>query len=108
MRTYNLENYLNILKEYPKTILNSEVLDNYDNLLEKLNINKLILNTESDTKKNKKYKFNKKSEDLLSSDKVVIFKERVITEKEDIDKVKDTIKGSLNKLTTKNYTQQKE
>jgi len=108
MITYNLENYLNILKEYPKTSLNPEVLKNYDNLLEKLNINKLVLNTESDTKKTKRYKLNKKSEDLLSSDKVVIFKERVITEKEDIDKVKDIIKGCLNKLTTKNYAQQKE
>ena len=108
MITYNLENYLNILKEYPKTNLNPEVLENYDNLLEKLNINKLVLNTESDTKKTKRYKLNKKSEDLLSSDKVVIFKERVITEKEDIDKVKDIIKGCLNKLTTKNYEQQKE
>ena len=108
MITYNLENYLNILKEYPKTSLNQEVLKNYDNLLEKLNINKLVLNTESDTKKTKRYKLNKKSEDLLSSDKVVIFKERVITEKEDIDKVKDIIKGCLNKLTTKNYEQQKE
>ena len=108
MITYNLENYLNILKEYPKTSLNPEVLKNYDNLLEKLNINKLVLNTESDTKKTKRYKLNKKSEDLLSSDKVVIFKERVITEKEDIDKVKDIIKGCLNKLTTKNYEQQKE
>ena len=109
MRTYTLEQFTDIAlnKNQSKNILSNDVLSIYDNLLKKLNINTRSVEYEQKERKNNKRPRNNKPE-LLSSGKVVDFKQKDIAEKTDYEKIMTNIRGTLNKLSSKNYNTQRD
>lgn len=109
MRTYTLEQFTDIAlnKNQSKNILSNDVLSIYDNLLKQLNINTRSVEYEQKERKNNKRPRNNKPE-LLSSGKVVDFKQKDIVEKTDYEKIMTNIRGTLNKLSSKNYNTQRD
>lgn len=109
MTAYTLDNFYEISGLLNRFILSEDVLKKYDKLVEDLNINITQIN-ENDIKEKKNYRKARqnKKQDLLTSDKVVEFKERVVTEKSFPEKTMENIRGCLNKLSSKNYSTQKE
>ena len=109
MRTYTLEQFTDIAlnKNQSKNILSNVVLSIYDNLLKQLNINTRSVEYEQKERKNNKRPRNNKPE-LLSSGKVVDFKQKDIVEKTDYEKIMTNIRGTLNKLSSKNYNTQRD
>jgi len=106
MITYNLTQFADIAANLNKHVLTDKVLSIYDNLLKDLNINTRLIENEQ---KEKKYKRHKNSKpELLSSGKVVEFKQKEVVEKTDYEKIMINIRGSLNKLSSKNYDSQTE
>jgi len=106
MRTYSLEDFADIASKFNKHVLTEDVLSVYDKLLKELNINTRALEYEQKEKRVKRQK-NSKPE-LLSSGKVVEFKQKEVIEKTDYEKIMINIRGSLNKLSSKNYDSQTE
>lgn len=106
MRTYNLDDFSNIASNLNKHVLNEDVLFVYDKLLKELNINTHAIEYDLKDKKYKRLK-NPKPEVLLSGKKVE-FKQKEVTEKSDYEKIMTTVRGALNKLSTKNYDTQLE
>lgn len=109
MRTYNLDTFNDILSNNHKITLPDDVLSIYDNLIKQLNINTQVTNDGEyrERRINKRTKYNKK-QDLLSSGKVVEFKERTNDEKVGSDKIMTDIRGIFNKLSSKNYDTQRD
>ena len=107
MRTYNLDDYNGILSTIPKVNLNEDVIRIYDDLLKKLNINTQPTNENEYRKINRKSRYSKKPE-LLTSDKVVEFKERTVIEKSGPEKIMINVRGCFNKLSSKNYETQRD
>lgn len=106
MLTYNLDDFSNIASNLNKHVLSEEVLLVYDKLLKDLNINTHVIEHDLKEKKYKRIKNNKS--ELLLSGKKVEFKQKEVTEKTDYEKIMTNIRGSLNKLSTKNYDTQLE
>lgn len=106
MITYNIDQFADIAVNLNKHVLNEKVLYIYDKLLKELNINTHVLEHEHKEKRVKRLK-NSKPE-LLSSGKVVEFKQKKVVEKTDYEKNMINIRGSLNKLSSKNYDSQTE
>mgnify|MGYP002640334007 CR=1 FL=1 len=104
MTTYNLEQFIDIASNLNKHVLSEDVLSIYDKLLKELNINTHTIESEQKEKRHKRPKNNK--HELLSSGKVVEFKQKETAEKTDYEKIMINIRGSLNKLTSKNYVTQ--
>ena len=107
MRTYNLDDYNGILSTIPKVNLNEDVIRIYDDLLKKLNINTQPTNENEYRKINRKSRYPKKPE-LLTSDKVVEFKERTVIEKSGPEKIMINVRGCFNKLSSKCYGTQRD
>ena len=106
MRTYSIEQFTDIASNLNKHVLPEDVLSVYDKLLKELNINTRIVEHEQKDKRYKRPKNNK--QELLTSGKVVEFKQKETVEKTDYEKIMVNIRGSLNKLTSKNYDTQSE
>ena len=104
MRTYNLEEFADIALNLNKHILPDDVLSIYDKLLKDLNINtRVIEHDQRDQReqKERRYKRPKNNKpELLSSGKVVEFKQKEVVEKTDYEKIMINIRGSLNKLSS--------
>ena len=109
MTAYTLENFYEIASTLSRIQLPDDVLHEYDKLMENLNIH-TGHSGDNDNKEKRIYKKSKhtRKQDLLTSDKVVEFKERVVVEKDIPEKTMENIRGCLNKLSSKNYTTQKE
>ena len=106
MITYTLDQFTDIALNLNKHILPDDVLSVYDKLLKDLNINTHTVEYEQ---KEKRYKRQKNSKpELLSSGKVVEFKQKEVVVKTDYEKIMINIRGSLNKLSSKNYDTQTE
>ena len=110
MITYNLNDYTNILLNNPNISLSDDVLSVYKTLVSNLNITTVTstssVRTDTETRDRRGgYRRNKntKRSDLLTSDKVVEFKQRSLVDEDGPEKLMITIKASLNKLTNKNY-----
>ena len=110
MITYNLNDYTNILLNNPNISLSDDVLSVYKTLVSNLNITTVTstssVRTDTETRDRRGgYRRNKntKRSDLLTSDKVVEFKQRTLVDEDGPEKLMITIKASLNKLTNKNY-----
>ena len=82
------------------------MLSVYDKLLKDLNINTRTVEYEQREKRYKRQKNNKP--ELLSSGKVVEFKQKEVVVKTDYEKIMINIRASLNKLSSKNYDTQTE
>ena len=106
MRTYSIEQFTDIASNLHKHVLTEDVLSVYDKLLKELNINTRIVEHEQKDKRYKRPKNNK--QELLTSGKVVEFKPKETVEKTDYEKIMVNIRGSLNKLSLKNYDTQSE
>jgi len=106
MRTYSIEQFTDIASNLHKHVLTEDVLSVYDKLLKELNINTRIVEHEQKDKRYKRPKNNK--QELLTSGKVVEFKQKETVEKTDYEKIMVNIRGSLNKLSLKNYDTQSE
>ena len=104
MRTYSIEQFTDIASNLNKHVLPEDVLSVYDKLLKELNINTRIVEHEQKDKRYKRPKNNK--QELLTSGKVVEFKQKETVEKTDYEKIMVNIRGSLNKLSSKNYDTQ--
>lgn len=109
MITYNLDSFNEILTNNYKIILPTDVLTIYDNLIKELNINTYTISDgeHKERRINKKPRYNKK-QDLLTSDKKVEFKDRTTVEKVGPEKIMIDIRGTLNKLSSKNYDTQRD
>ena len=110
MIAYNLNDYTNILLNNPNISLSDDVLSVYKTLVSNLNITTVTstssVRTDTETRDRRGgYRRNKntKRSDLLTSDKVVEFKQRSLVDEDGPEKLMITIKASLNKLTNKNY-----
>ena len=110
MITYNLNDYTNILLNNPNVSLSDDVLSVYKTLVSNLNITTVTstssVRTDTETRDRRGgYRRNKntKRSDLLTSYKVVEFKQRSLVDEDGPEKLMITIKASLNKLTNKNY-----
>ena len=110
MIAYNLNDYTNILLNNPNISLSDDVLSVYKTLVSNLNITTVTstssVRTDTETRDRRGgYRRNKntKRSDLLTSDKVVEFKQRPLVDEDGPEKLMITIKASLNKLTNKNY-----
>jgi len=107
MRTYNLEEFADIALNLNKHILPDDVLSIYDKLLKDLNINTRVIEHDQREQKDRRYKRPKNNKpELLSSGKIVEFKQKEVVEKTDYEKIMINIRGSLNKLSSKNYDTQ--
>ena len=107
MRTYSLEEFADIALNLNKHILPDDVLSIYDKLLKDLNINTRVIEHDQREQKERRYKRPKNNKpELLSSGKVVEFKQKEVVEKTDYEKIMINIRGSLNKLSSKNYDTQ--
>jgi hypothetical protein len=106
MRTYSIEQFTDIASNLNKHVLPEDVLSVYDKLLKELNINTRTVEYEQKDKRYKRPKNNK--QELLTSGKVVEFKQKETVEKTDYEKIMVNIRGSLNKLSSKNYDTQTE
>ena len=106
MITYTLDQFTDIALNLNKHILPDDVLSVYDKLLKDLNINTRTVEYEQREKKYKRQKNNKP--ELLSSGKVVEFKQKEVVVKTDYEKIMINIRASLNKLSSKNYDTQTE
>lgn len=106
MITYSIDQFTDIASNLNKHVLPEDVLSVYDKLLKELNINTRILEHEQKEKRFKRLKNNK--QELLTSGKVVEFKQKETVEKTDYEKIMINIRGSLNKLSSKNYDTQTE
>lgn len=104
MQTYSIEQFTDIASNLHKHVLTEDVLSVYDKLLKELNINTRIVEHEQKDKRYKRPKNNK--QELLTSGKVVEFKQKETVEKTDYEKIMVNIRGSLNKLSSKNYDTQ--
>jgi len=106
MITYTLDQFTDIGLNLNKHILPDDVLSVYDKLLKDLNINTRTVEYEQREKRYKRQKNNKP--ELLSSGKVVEFKQKEVVVKTDYEKIMINIRASLNKLSSKNYDTQTE
>lgn len=106
MITYTLDQFTDIALNLNKHILPDDVLSVYDKLLKDLNINTRTVEYEQREKRYKRQKNNKP--ELLSSGKVVEFKQKEVVVKTDYEKIMINIRASLNKLSSKNYDTQTE
>jgi len=106
MLTYTLDQFADIAANINKSALSSEVLSIYDKLLKQLNINTYADNEQRERKPNRRPRNNKP--ELLSSGKVVEFKQKEVIEKTDYEKIMINIRGTFNKLSPKNYDTQRD
>ena len=106
MLTYTLDQFADIAANINKNALSSEVLSIYDKLLKQLNINTYVDNEQRERKPNRRPRNNKP--ELLSSGKVVEFKQKEVIEKTDYEKIMINIRGTFNKLSPKNYDTQRD
>lgn len=106
MLTYTLDQFADIAANINKNALSSEVLSIYDKLLKQLNINTYADNEQRERKPNRRPRNNKP--ELLSSGKVVEFKQKESVEKTDYEKIMINIRGTFNKLSPKNYDTQRD
>ena len=107
MRTYTLDQFADIALN--KHTLPNDVLSIYDNLLKQLNVNIRAVEYEQKEPREKRYKRQKNNKpELLSSGKIVDFKQKENVEKTDYEKIMVNIRGSLNKLSSKNYDTQRD
>ena len=107
MLTYTLDQFADIAANINKSALSSEVLSIYDKLLKQLNINTYADNEQEKERKPNRRPRNNKPE-LLSSGKVVEFKQKEVIEKTDYEKIMINIRGTFNKLSPKNYDTQRD
>ena len=110
MITYNLNDYNTIRLNDSNISLPDDVLSVYKTLVSNLNISTVTstpsVRNDTDTHDRRGgYRRNKnvKRNDLLSSGKVVEFKQRKVVDEGGPEKIMVTIRASLNKLTNKNY-----
>ena len=109
MRTYTLDQFHDIALNLTTPVLPKDVLSIYDNLLKQLNINTRAVEYDQKEPREKRYKRPKNNKpELLSSGKVVEFKQKESVEKTDYEKVMINIRGSVNKLSSKNYDTQRD
>jgi len=107
MRTYTLDQFADIALN--KHTLPNDVLSIYGNLLKQLNVNTHAVEYEQKEPREKRYKRQKNNKpELLSSGKIVDFKQKENVEKTDYEKIMVNIRGSLNKLSSKNYDTQRD
>ena len=115
MITYNLNDYSTILSNNSNNRLPDDVLLIYKKLVSSLNVNTIATtqSTRNDSDNRDKrggYRRNRHVQkmELLSSDKVVEFKQRKVADEDGPEKLMTTIRASLNKLTNKNYDAHRE
>ena len=105
MITYNLNDYTNILLNNPNISLSDDVLSVYKTLVSNLNITTVTstssVRTDTETRDRRGgYRRNKntKRSDLLTSDKVVEFKQRPLVDEDGPEKLMITIKASSSRV----------
>ena len=87
MRTYTLDQFHDIALNLTTIVLPNDVSSIYDNLLKQLNINTRAVEYDQKEPREKRYKRQKNNKpELLSSGKVVEFKQKESVEKTDYEK----------------------